>query len=119
MDKKALLIGMITGTAAGAAVTLFNTPMSGQEARARVKTAQASLKNHTQTIKADIGEVKKAVIQLKDVSRDNIPEVADGLKVSAGIWKESTEPTIQKLQQDISEVQKTVEDLQKTLPARK
>lgn len=119
MDKKSLLIGMITGTAAGAAATLLNTPMSGQEARKKVKAAQASLKSNARVIKAEIGQVKQAVVHLKDVSKDNIGEVTDSLKVSAGIWKESTEPNIQKLQQDVTEVQKTVEDLQKTLPARK
>ncbi|MEK4030949.1 MULTISPECIES: YtxH domain-containing protein [Bacillaceae] len=119
MNKKSLLIGMIAGTAAGAAATLLNTPMSGQQARERLKTAQASLKSNASVIKTDIGQVKQAVMHLKDVSKDNIGEVANGLKVSAGIWKESTEPNIEKLQKDIAEVQKTVEDLQKTLPARK
>ncbi|KMY53172.1 hypothetical protein AC623_03555 [Bacillus sp. FJAT-27231] len=119
MNAKSLLIGMLTGTAVGAAATLLSTPLSGQEARQKVKVAQSALKSNAQVIKKEAEQVKQAVIHLKDVSKDNIGEVADGLKVSAGIWKESTEPNIQKLQQDVVEVQKTVEDLQKALPARK
>lgn len=119
MNKKSLLIGVIAGTAAGAAATLLNTPMSGQQAREKLKTAQASFKSNARVIKTEIGQVKQAVIHLKDVSKDNIGEVANGLKMSAGVWKESTEPNIERLQKDITEVQKTVEDLQKTLPAKR
>ncbi|WP_191992009.1 YtxH domain-containing protein [Bacillus aerolatus] len=118
MDKKALLIGMLAGTAAGAATALFNTPVSGREAREKVKLAQASVKSNARVIKTDVEQLKQAVTHLKDVSKDTIGEVTDGLKASAGMWKESTEPNIERLQQEIAEIQETAEDLQKALPTK-
>ncbi|MFK2825861.1 YtxH domain-containing protein [Bacillus sp. B190/17] len=116
MNKKSLLAGIITGIAAGAAAALFSAPVSGREAREKVKDVQVNIKNNAQVMKMELGEIKQAVTHLKDVSQSTIGETLDGLKTSTGIWIESAGPHIEKLQHEISEVQETAQELQKILP---
>ncbi|MBM7647612.1 gas vesicle protein [Bacillus ectoiniformans] len=117
MDKKAMMIGMAVGTAAGAAMTLLNTPISGKEARQKVKDAQASMKASANEIKNDLQEIQQSVTHLTEVSKEQFSDVSTGLKTSAALWKESIVPNKQALQKEISALQTTVHDMQETLPS--
>ncbi|OZI10391.1 hypothetical protein CEW92_17150 [Bacillaceae bacterium SAS-127] len=122
MDKKALLLGVLTGAAAGIAATLWNTPLSGKEAQEKIKTSLHSAKCSINNISNDLQEVKSSVKSLTEVSKETFTEVTNGLKTSVSLWQESTQPTIQKLQQELGEIQSTVEELtelQNQLPKNK
>ncbi|WP_203364144.1 YtxH domain-containing protein [Bacillus sp. REN10] len=111
MDKKALLFGLITGALAGMTTTLFNAPLSGKETREKMKTSLNCAKNSINTIGNDFIEVKNSVKTLSEISKETFSDVTGGLKTSVSVWQESTKPSIQKLQQELVEMQSTVEEL--------
>ncbi|WP_338753496.1 YtxH domain-containing protein [Bacillus sp. FJAT-52991] len=118
MDKKALLFGLLTGTIAGMATTLFSTPLSGKETREKAKSSLSCAKSSINAISNNLSEVKSSVKTLSEVSKETFTEVTGGLKTSVSLWQESTKPTIQKLQQELEDIQSTVDELNQ-LPKNK
>lgn len=116
LNKKSLCIGLLTGLAAGSAAALLNTPASGRETRGKMKDAQVSAKLTALEVKDNASQVKESVKRLIDTAKQDIPEVIRNVKVNATLWKESIEPNKQTLQSEITGLQKTVEDLQESLP---
>lgn len=116
LNKKSLCIGLLTGLAAGATTALLNTPASGRETRGKIKDAQVSAKLMALEVKDNAGQVKESVNRLITAAKQDIPGVIRNVKVNAAIWKESIEPNKQALQSEIAGIQKTVEDLQESLP---
>ncbi|MGG3449510.1 MULTISPECIES: YtxH domain-containing protein [Bacillaceae] len=116
MNKKSLCIGLLTGLAAGAATALLNTPSSGRETRGKMKDAQVSAKLTALEVKDNAGQVKESIKRLIDAAKQDVPEVISNVKVNAALWKESIAPNKQALQSEIVRLQKTVEDLQESLP---
>lgn len=116
MNKKALLSGIGAGLAAGAVTALFNAPKSGREVRRGLKEKQISAKLTAMEIKDNTVQVKESVKRLVQTTKQDVPEAMQSLKVNAALFKESIEPNVQTLQKEITNVQKTVEDLQAALP---
>ncbi|OMP67134.1 YtxH domain-containing protein [Domibacillus epiphyticus] len=116
MNKKALFTGLLAGLAGGAAAALLKAPVSGRETRGKMKDAQVSAKLTMMEIRDNAGQVKESVKRLIDTAKTDIPEMVNDVKVNAALWKESIEPHKQALQTEISGIQSTVEDLQKSLP---
>ncbi|OKL35834.1 YtxH domain-containing protein [Domibacillus mangrovi] len=116
MNKKSLCIGLLIGLPAGAATALLNTPASGRETRGKMKDAQVSAKLTALEVKDNAGQVKESVKRLIVAAKEDVPGVIRNVKVNATLWKESIEPNKQALQSEIASLQKTVEDLQESLP---
>jgi gas vesicle protein len=116
MNKRSLCTGLLAGLAAGAATALLNAPISGRETRGKMKDAQVSAKLTALEVKDNAGQVKESIKRLVDTAKQDVPEVINNVKVNAALWKESIEPNKQALQSEIAGIQKTVEDLQESLP---
>ncbi|WP_046175413.1 YtxH domain-containing protein [Domibacillus indicus] len=116
MNKKAFFTGIAAGLAAGASAALLTTPMSGQDRRANLKDKQVSAKLATMEIKDNAGQVKESVKRLVETAKQEVPEKVNSIKTNAMLWKESIDPNVKTLQKEITNIQKTVGDLQETLP---
>jgi gas vesicle protein len=116
MNKKAFFTGIVTGLAAGASAALFTTPMSGRDRRADLKDKQVSAKLASMELKDNAGQVKESIKRLVETTKQEVPEKINSIKVNAALWKESIEPNVQTLKKEITNIQKTVGDLQETMP---
>ncbi|OXS75148.1 YtxH domain-containing protein [Domibacillus enclensis] len=116
MNKKALFTGVAAGIAAGAAAALLNAPSSGRTTRANLKDKQVSAKLTAMEIKDNAGQVKESVKRLVETAKQDVPDKVNSIKVNAALWKESIEPNVQTLKKEVTNIQKTVEDLQEALP---
>lgn len=116
MNTKAFFTGVAAGLAAGASVALLNAPTSGRDTRANLKDKRVSAKLVTMEIKDNAGQVKESVKRLVEIAKQEVPDKVNSIKVNAALWKESIEPNVQTLQKEITHIQKTVEDLQESLP---
>lgn len=116
MNKKSLFTGVAAGIAAGAAAALLNAPTSGRATRANLKDKQVSAKLTAMEIKDNAGQVKESVKRLVETAKQDVPDKVNSIKVNAALWKESIEPNVQTLKKEVTNIQKTVEDLQEALP---
>jgi gas vesicle protein len=115
MKASTFFIGLAAGAAAGAMTALFSTPKSGSELRMTVKNASTDWKEKFVDVKDQVANLKDSISGLTKESKEQIPEVVDGVKVSLQSWKDDTVPIQNRLQDEISAIQQSLDQLEQAM----
>lgn len=115
MKASTFFIGLATGLAAGAAATLFTTPQSGKELRTTVKSTSSDWKERLNDVKEKVNDLKESVAALSAETKSQVPAAMDELKKSMETWQHGTMPAKEHLQLEIMAIQKSIEELQKSI----
>jgi gas vesicle protein len=115
MRASTFFMGLATGLVAGAAATLFTTPQSGKELRTSVKSTSTDWKERLSDVKEKVNDLKESVAALSAETKSQVPAAMDGLKKSMETWQHSTVPAKEHLQLEILAIQKSIEELQKSI----
>ncbi|PSL30629.1 gas vesicle protein [Planomicrobium soli] len=115
MKASNFFIGLATGLAAGAAATLFTTPQSGKDLRTSVKSTSTDWKERLSDVKEKVNDLKESVAALSAETKTQFPAAMDELKKSMEAWQHGTVPAKEHLQLEIMAIQKSIEELQKSI----
>lgn len=111
MNAKTFILGIGAGLVAGAAVTLFTTPKSGQE----LKGSLSNYKNNSAEIKNElqqrIATIKQSVNSIKYEVQNTLPDAVSGIKEAVSTFQESSAPAQQNLQTHIADLKKSADEL--------
>jgi gas vesicle protein len=115
MKASTFFVGLATGATVGAVVTLFSTPQSGSELRSSVRTASTDMKGKLSEVKVKLADLKDSIANLTKESKEQIPEIIEGVTTSIQTWKTETSPIQERLQNEISAIQSSIEQLERTI----
>jgi gas vesicle protein len=114
-NTKSFFIGaLLGGIAAGVAVAL-TTPKSGKEVRADLKDKSSELKESMQEL---LEEGKELTVKVKQVAVENknlLLDVKADVEKSMNEWSRSTLPNREKIQEEINNIQSSIEQLEKNV----
>lgn len=109
MNKKAALLGFLTGGVLASVATLLYTPQSGTEFQQKASKNINELKKNWQTTKAQTIAIKENVKTSIQEGSVVAKQVSNDIKDSVQEWKTDVDPTIQKLEHDIEQLRQTLE----------
>ncbi|BCB02931.1 YtxH domain-containing protein [Bacillus sp. KH172YL63] len=115
MNKKSLAYGLLIGGVVGGLASLLTSPSSGKEIRAQIKEKKDDWNEVIEEMKMHIGELKESIGTLSQEGKETVLQLSKDLQASFKQWQASTEPNNQRLQEEIQSIQRTIEDLEKSI----
>jgi gas vesicle protein len=114
-NTKSFFIGaVIGGIAAGVAVAL-TTPKNGKEVRAELKDKGSELKGSVQELLEEGKELTAKVKHVAIENKDLLLNVKADVEKSMNEWNLSTLPNREKIQEEINNIQSSIEQLEKNV----
>ncbi|GAE35676.1 YtxH domain-containing protein [Halalkalibacter akibai] len=113
MNVKALITGIVAGTAIIGATTLLTTPKSGKDVRQSCKENALKIRTGMDQFKNDS---KTTSIQLKQtvkVGKETFRTIGEDVKTSVKDWQTDINPMLNKLKEDVDALQKSVSKTQR------
>ncbi|MGM0753349.1 MAG: YtxH domain-containing protein [Bacillota bacterium] len=115
MNKKSLAYGLLIGGVVGGVASLLTSPSSGKEIRAQIKDKKDDWSEIIDEMKVHIGELKESIGTLSQEGKETVLQLSKDLQASFKQWQASTEPNNRRLQEEIQSIQRTIEDLEKSI----
>lgn len=115
MNKKSLTYGLLIGGVVGGVASLLTSPSSGKEIRAQIKDKKDDWTVVIEEMKGHIGELKESIGTLSQEGKETVLQLSKDLQASFKQWQASTEPNNQRLQEEIQSIQRTIEELEKSI----
>ncbi|MCA0149077.1 YtxH domain-containing protein [Rossellomorea vietnamensis] len=115
MNKKSLAYGLLIGGVVGGVASLLTSPSSGKEIRAQIKDKKDDWTVVIEEMKGHIGELKESIATLSQEGKETVLQLSKDLQASFKQWQASTEPNNQRLQEEIQSIQRTIEELEKSI----
>ncbi|PFG07177.1 YtxH domain-containing protein [Bacillus sp. es.034] len=115
MNKKSLTYGLLIGGVVGGVASLLTSPLSGKEIRAQIKDKKDDWTVVIEEMKGHIGELKESIGTLSQEGKETVLQLSKDLQASFKQWQASTEPNNQRLQEEIQSIQRTIEELEKSI----
>ncbi|MCA1059611.1 YtxH domain-containing protein [Rossellomorea aquimaris] len=115
MNKKSLAYGLLIGGVVGGVASLLTSPSSGKEIRAQIKDKKDDWTSVVEEMKGHIGELKESIGTLSQEGKETVLQLSKDLQASFKQWQASTEPNNQRLQEEIQSIQRTIEELEKSI----
>jgi gas vesicle protein len=115
MNKKSLAYGLLIGGVVGGVASLLTSPSSGKEIRAQIKDKKDDWTMVIEEMKGHIGELKESIGTLSQEGKETVLQLSKDLQASFKQWQASTEPNNQRLQEEIQSIQRTIEELEKSI----
>ncbi|WGG47095.1 YtxH domain-containing protein [Rossellomorea sp. DA94] len=115
MNKKSLAYGLLIGGVVGGVASLLTSPSSGKEIRAQIKDKKDDWTVVIEEMKGHIGELKESIGTLSQEGKETVLQLSKDLQASFKQWQASTEPNNQRLQEEIQSIQRTIEELEKSI----
>ncbi|MCR8849610.1 YtxH domain-containing protein [Rossellomorea sp. SC111] len=115
MKKKSLAYGLLIGGVVGGVASLLTSPSSGKEIRAQIKDKKDDWTAVIEEMKGHIGELKESIGTLSQEGKETVLQLSKDLQASFKQWQASTEPNNQRLQEEIQSIQRTIEELEKSI----
>lgn len=115
MNKKSLAYGLLIGGVAGGVASLLTSPSSGKEIRAQIKDKKDDWTEVIEEMKGHIGELKESIGTLSQEGKETVLQLSKDLQTSFKQWQASTEPNNRRLQEEIQTIQRTIEELEKSI----
>ncbi|MGG3914759.1 YtxH domain-containing protein [Rossellomorea vietnamensis] len=115
MNKKSLAYGLLIGGVVGGVASLLTSPSSGKEIRAQIKDKKDDWTVVIEEMKGHIGELKESIGTLSQEGKETVLQLSKDLQASFKQWQASTEPNNQRLQEEIHSIQRTIEELEKSI----
>jgi gas vesicle protein len=115
VNKKSLAYGLLIGGVVGGVASLLTSPSSGKEIRAQIKDKKDDWTGVIDEMKVHIGELKDSIGTLSQEGKETVLQLSKDLQASFKQWQASTEPNNRRLQEEIQSIQRTIEDLEKSI----
>ncbi|MFC7784840.1 MULTISPECIES: YtxH domain-containing protein [unclassified Rossellomorea] len=115
MNKKSLAYGLLIGGVVGGVASLLTSPSSGKEIRAQIKDKKDDWTGVIEEMKLHIGELKESIGTLSQEGKETVLQLSKDLQASFKQWQASTEPNNRRLQEEIQSIQRTIEDLERSI----
>ncbi|MGM0863995.1 MAG: YtxH domain-containing protein [Bacillota bacterium] len=115
MNKKSLAYGLLIGGVVGGVASLLTSPSSGKEIRAQIKDKKDDWTGVIDEMKVNIGELKESIGTLSQEGKETVMQLSKDLQASFKQWQALTEPNNRRLQEEIQSIQRTIEDLEKSI----
>ncbi|MBN8192560.1 YtxH domain-containing protein [Bacillus sp. NTK074B] len=115
MNKKSLAYGLLIGGVVGGVASLLTSPSSGKEIRAQIKDKKDDWTGVIEEMKVHISELKESIGTLSQEGKETVLQLSKDLQASFKQWQASTEPNNQRLQEEIQSIQRTIEELEKSI----
>jgi gas vesicle protein len=113
-NKKSLLLGVLLGGLVGSISTLFTTSMSGKELRKKLQTNKSILIEHSSEIKTNGANLINQIRESTKHSAQELGLLSKELKTTLIKWDESTKTTRKSIQKELSDIEDSLENLEKT-----
>lgn len=115
MKASTFLFGLTTGLLGSAAAVLLTTPQSGKELRSIIKAGKNNIDEQVKDLNHHVTNIKNSINDIKGEVKEAIPAFLEDTKSSVTTWQEETAPIQQHLQQEISALQSSVEEIQQQI----
>ncbi|MCP8968209.1 YtxH domain-containing protein [Ectobacillus ponti] len=115
---KAFAAGVLFGSVAAGIAALLTAPSSGRELRKKVAQKGIELKGQLDGFKDDTLLLKEQAIQTVHDSKEVFIELKDDMQKALSSWKAETAQNKENIQKEIDALQRSIEELQKSLPDR-
>ncbi|HEO8421487.1 YtxH domain-containing protein [Niallia sp. FSL W8-0635] len=115
MSAKSFLSGFLIGGIAAGITTLLTTPYSGKEVRKVCSDNGKAFLQHIQELKIDLNEIKDSVKTVTVEGKTVLSDFIKDLKLSIETWQEEVKPHQELLQQELDELQSTINELENDL----
>ncbi|MGM0841200.1 MAG: YtxH domain-containing protein [Bacillota bacterium] len=115
MNKKSLAYGLLIGGVVGGVASLLTSPSSGKDIRAQIKDKKDDWTGVIEEMKVNISELKDSIGTLSQEGKETVMQLSKDLQASFKQWQASTEPNNRRLQEEIQSIQRTIEDLEKSI----
>ena len=118
MKASTFFIGLATGTVVAAITVFYSTPQSGSELRTSAKSTSTDMKEIFLDLKEKTSELIGSISILTKEARETIPGAVEGIRKSITKWQQATEPNKNRMETELSAIQKAIENLEKTISAQ-
>lgn len=115
MNKNNFFTGLIIGAAVGAIAAIATAPQAGNQLRTNLKGNTNNFKEQISQVKLETTNVKNSVSTLTNELKNNMPNIINELKQSISAFKTEIDPTSKKLQQEIGNLQKTINEIEQNI----
>jgi gas vesicle protein len=115
LKTKSLLYGVVVGSIIGSVSALLTAPSSGREIRTELKSTKDEWSILLKELKNNLKGLINSVQHLSKEGREASKGLVADLKNSIEQWKQSTGPNNNNLQNEITNIQQTIEELEKKL----
>lgn len=115
MSAKSFLSGFLIGGIAAGITTLLTTPYSGKEVRKACSENGKAFLQHIQELKIDLNEIKNSVKTATVEGKTVLSAFIEDLKLSLETWQVEVKPHQELLQQELDELQSTINELENDL----
>lgn len=115
MSAKSFLSGFLIGGIAAGITTLLTTPYSGKEVRKVCSDNGKAFLQHIQELKIDLNEIKNSVKTATVEGKTVLSAFIEDLKLSIETWQEEVKPHQALLQQELDDLQSTINELENDL----
>ncbi|MBO9128728.1 YtxH domain-containing protein [Bacillus sp. 165] len=115
--SKLFIVGVLCGGAITGAAALLASPASN-ELKRKLKEKGKEWKQSLHELKLDGNRLKVQTIEALSEGKNAIAKLKDEMPKSLSIWQANIEPNKEKIQQELDNLTKTLENLQQTLPPK-
>ncbi|MGG2066787.1 MULTISPECIES: YtxH domain-containing protein [unclassified Bacillus (in: firmicutes)] len=114
--SKSFLTGVICGGAVAGLAVLFSTPSSGKDMRNKLKEKGNDIKKTISDITADTKLLKRQIIETASEGKEVIQELTNDMHETFSVWRQDISQNKRHIEQEIEDIQKSIEKLQQAVP---
>ncbi|MGF9966286.1 YtxH domain-containing protein [Bacillus rhizoplanae] len=114
--SKSFLTGVICGGAVAGLAVLFSTPSSGKDMRNKLKEKGNGIKKTISDITADTKLLKRQIVETASEGKEVIQELTHDMHETFSTWRQDIAQNKRHIEQEIEDIQKSIEKLQQAVP---
>ncbi|MFX3660386.1 MAG: YtxH domain-containing protein [Ectobacillus sp.] len=115
---KAFVTGLLCGGAVAGIAALLAAPSSGKDLRKKMKEKTNDWKQSLAELKNDTQLLKEQVVQTSAEGKDVFIELKQDMQTAFSSWSKETKSHRENIEQELKEIQQSIENLQKSVPAK-
>jgi gas vesicle protein len=115
LNGKSLFLGFLAGGAIAGIATLLSAPANGKETRTKLAANKNIAMTELHELKDRLLEIKESVSAASIEGRTVIADFIKDIKLALNEWDTETAPIKQELTRELKELEKTIEELEKSL----
>jgi len=115
---KSFVTGIICGGAVAGLAVLFSTPSSGKDMRNKLKEKGNDIKKTLADITADTKLLKRQIVETASEGKEVFQELKDDMQDTFSTWKKDISQNKLHIEQEILDIQKSIEKLQQAVPEK-
>ncbi|MEH7457684.1 general stress protein [Bacillus pseudomycoides] len=115
---KSFVTGIICGGAVAGLAVLFSTPSSGKVMRSKLKEKGNDIKKTLADITADTKLLKRQIVETASEGKEVFQGLKDDMQDTLSTWKQDISQNKRHIEQEILDIQKSIEKLQQAVPEK-